>query len=229
MTVATGGSGMSQAFDEKADLAKWQYRLLPWAIGMMIALAIFFFVSSWIQFERLSASMQAQKTDQIEQSFKEYEAKNGASELDYLKWKTRALLERKVIESRYRQVNGTLLLRTWTRHLGFLTGMILAFIGGIFILTKLSEAGTQLSGETGALKGSLATSSPGIVLTVVGGVIMIVTLVTEYQFSTVDTPAYVTPEVTAHQGDPPPPMLDNEQDRRAEENALFNTTEGNAQ
>jgi hypothetical protein len=222
---------MSQAFDEKADLAKWQYRLLPWAIGLLIALAIFFFISSWIQFERLSTSMQTRPVDQIERTFEQYEAKSGGADLDYLKWKTRALLERKVIESRYNQVNGTLLLRTWTRHLGFLTGMILAFMGGIFILTKLSESGTQLSGETGWLKGSLATSSPGIVLTVVGGAIMIVTLVTEYHFSTVDTPAYVTPEMVMEAGEqgPPQPLLESNEARQAEEDALFNSVEGNAQ
>jgi hypothetical protein len=220
---------MAESFDEKADLAKWQYRLLPWAIGLLLALAIFFFASSWLQFDRLSASMQAKQSDQLEQSFRAYEDKGGAQDLDYLKWKTRTLLERKVVEHRYNQVNATLLLRTWTRHLGFLTGMILAFIGGIFILTKLSESGSQLSAETGMLKGSLATSSPGIVLTVVGGAIMIVTLITEYRFSTVDTPAYVTTEVLAA---PPPEELrelTTEEERRAEEDEIFAEPKGNAQ
>lgn len=217
---------MSRAFDEKVELANWQRRLLPWAIGILVVLALFFFVSSWIQFNRLSAAMQREPQDQLAQSFAEYEKDLEKQDLDYVKWKTIVLLERNTVEHRYRQVNATLLLRTWTRHLGFLTGMILSFIGGIFILSKLSEKETQLGAEGGSFKGNLATSSPGIVLTVVGGTIMIVTLVTEYKFSTTDTPAYIgTAATPAGEDAPPLPMLESDQDRQSEENELF--TSGN--
>ena len=77
-----------------------------------------------------------------------------------MRWKTLLLLEEQTIEHRYAQVNATLMLRAWTRHLGFLTGMILAFVGAIFILSKLSESETRLSAEGGGAKGALATSSP---------------------------------------------------------------------
>lgn len=215
---------MSRQFDEKVELANWQRRLLPWAIGLLLGLAIFFFVSSWIQFDRLSAAMQRAPDDQITQTFVGYETGLERQDIDYLKWKTTVLLERNTVEHRYRQVNATLLLKTWTRHLGFLTGMILSFIGGIFILTKLSESETTLGAEGGSLKGNLATSSPGIVLTVVGGTIMIVTLVTEYQFSTRDTPAYIgaaAAPVAPEQEDAPLPLLENDGARQTEEQELF--------
>jgi hypothetical protein len=210
--------------DEKADLLRWQYRLLPWAIGLLLALAVFFFASTWIQFDRLSAAMQARQPDAIEGTFAAYEKRGGAQDLPYLQWKTRTLLERKVVEHRYQQVNATLLLRTWTRHLGFLTGMILSFIGGIFILTKLSEGRSEVSGETGVVKASLATNSPGIVLTVVGGAIMIASLIVEYRFSTRDLPAYIASDGPA--AAPPERPADwpeqlTEQQRQQEEDALY--------
>ncbi|MXO60466.1 hypothetical protein GRI89_13050 [Altererythrobacter salegens] len=183
---------------------------------------MFFFISSWIQFDRLSASINAAQDDPIATVFSDYEAKNPTPDIDYLKWKTRTLLERDVIGHRYRQVNATLLLRAWTCHLGFLTGMILSFIGGIFILTKLSEDVTQIGAEGGGLKGSLATSSPGIVLTVVGGVLMGITLVADYQFTTRDIPAYIGPE--GHGGAALPqdlPDLSDETSRKEEEADLF--------
>lgn len=220
---------MSRSFDEKVELASWQRRLLPWAIGLLIGLAIFFLVSSWIQFDRLSAAMQKNPDDHVARTFTDYEKQLGKQDIDYLKWKTIVLLERNTVDHRYRQVNATLLLRTWTRHLGFLTGMILSFIGGIFILTKLSEKETQLGAESGSLKGNLATSSPGIVLTVVGGTIMIVTLVTEYRFSTNDAPAYVGTSAAPGRAEDaaPLPMLEDENSRQTEEKELF--ADGNAE
>jgi hypothetical protein len=60
------------------------------------------------------------------------------------------------------------------------------------------------------------------VLTVVGGTIMIVTLVTEYKFSTNDTPAYVgTSSAPAGTDEPPLPILEGNEVRDAEEKELF--------
>ena len=59
-------------------------------------------------------------------------------------------------------------MRVWTRQLGFVTGMILTIVGAVFIVGQFSSPGTEISGEGQGFKGSLETSSPGIVLTVLG-------------------------------------------------------------
>lgn len=207
--------------EDERNLIKWQWRLLPWAIGMLIVLAAFFFISSWIQFDRLSASISISHDHPMAEVFDEFEDSNDTQNLDYLNWKSRVLLEERVVELRYRQVNATMMLRAWTRHLGFLVGMILSFIGGIFILAKLSEGTSTLRAGTGSIKGALETSSPGIVLTVVGGALMSITLLTEYQFSTRDLAAYVgQPEIDRELPNSLPELTD-ETARREEEAALF--------
>jgi len=147
-----------------------------------------------------------------------------ARDQDYLHWKTLVLLEESAIQHRYSQVSATLMLRAWTRHLGFLTGMILALVGAIFILAKLSEKETSLSAEAAGAKGALATSSPGIVLAVLGTTLMVVTLTTDFSFTTTDVPVYLRTVDAGAAALPPPAALDDEAARKAEEASLFPTT-----
>jgi hypothetical protein len=52
-------------------------------------------------------------------------------------------LETNIVERRYHQANVSLMSRVWTRYLGFVTGMVLAMVGSIFILGKLREMESQ--------------------------------------------------------------------------------------
>ena len=58
-----------------------------------------------------------------------------------------------------------------------------ALVGSIFILARLSESETRLSSEGGGAKLALATSSPGIVLAVLGTILMVVTLTIDFTFT----------------------------------------------
>ena len=216
--------------NEARELVRWQRRLLPFAVGSIAVLAVFFFASSVWELQRFGRIVSYQSSDRIERTLQEFEraqpqAADAAERQEFLRWKTLVLLEDEALKRRYAQVNATLMLRAWTRHLGFLTGMILAFVGAIFILTKLREDVTTLSGEGGGAKGALATSSPGIVLATLGTVLMVVTLTVDFEFSTTDTPVYVGRDsgpATDRTGLPPaPPLLDDPEAQRAEENDLF--------
>ncbi len=218
---------------EARELARWQRRLLPFAIIAISLMAIFFFASSVIQLNRLGTAVSFQPSGQIEQALIRFEAQAGAgaTDQDYLRWKTLVLLEQETLRHRYAQVNATLLLRAWTRHLGFLTGMILAFVGAIFILARLREEQTQLSMEQAGLKNTLATSSPGIVLAVLGTVLMIVTLTASFEFTTSDVPVYIGARQASEAALPPPRDLSDAEARRAEDadlHGVSNNGESNA-
>jgi hypothetical protein len=191
-------------------------------------MAVFFFVSSLIQLGRLNENIAYKPSVPLSAELKAFERANPdrARDDEHMRWKTLVLLEEQTLEHRYAQVNATLMLRAWTRHLGFLTGMILALVGAIFILSKLSETETQVSVEGGGAKGALATSSPGLVLAFMGTVLMVVTLTSNFEFTTRDLPVYLSAAAAA-EAVPPPPPLETGEARQDEERDLFPEREGN--
>lgn len=213
------------AASREADrLWRWQGRLLPFMVGAISLLALFFFVSSIIQLDKLNQAV-ALKTDSevtavLADLQRELPRLPAEQRVDLLQWKTKATLEAEVIRRRYQQVNSTLQLRAWTRHMGFMTGMIMAFVGAIFILSKLKEQETNLSGEYQGIKAGLATSSPGIILAALGTALMFVTILVDYSFGTRDVPVYLVP-ATAGAADLPPPKDLAEPGSDAADNQLF--------
>lgn len=181
---------MAETASERRERATWQKRLLPFLVTAISLMGLFFFVSSLLQLGKLGDAVAYQPDERIPAAMAAYE-KTAPPDADYLRWKTLVLLEKSALDHRYAQVNATLMLRAWTRHLGFLTGMILALTGSIFILARLSESETRISAEGSGVKGALATSSPGIVLAVLGTVLMVITLTVDFEFSTSDAPIYV--------------------------------------
>jgi len=215
---------MSETAGERREKAAWRKRLLPFLIVAISLMAVFFFVSSLLQLGRLGEAVAHQPNDRIPAALAAYE-KTTPQDGDYIRWKAMVLLEEAALDHRYAQVNATLMLRAWTRHLGFLTGMILALVGSIFILARLSETETNLSGEGGGAKVAIATSSPGIVLAVLGTVLMVVTLTIDFEFKTSDVPIYVG-QATPAASLPPPTPLDTDAALAAEGEALFGKPEG---
>jgi hypothetical protein len=75
--------------------------------------------------------------------------------------------------------------------MGFTTGMMLAIVGAAYILGKLQEAQTELKQESELFKISLVTTSPGIVLAVLGCILMSITLLMPFDIDIRDAPVYV--------------------------------------
>jgi hypothetical protein len=143
---------------------KWQYKLLPLMSKMLISLTLFFFIASMVQLFYLHSRIE--KTPLIGENWLN---NAGANQPVYY-------LEYNLIERRYHQANTSLMSRIWLQYLGFVTGMILALVGATFILGKLRESETTLAVDTSSLKYSLSTSSPGIIMAVLGSAIMITTI-----------------------------------------------------
>ena len=217
-----------RAVSEARELARWQRKLLPFAIAAISLMGLFFFATSLIQVDRLGKAIAYTPSAEVERALAAYERRPDAvPDLAYMQWKTRVLLERDALSHRYAQVNATLMLRAWTRHLGFLTGMILALVGAVFILAKLREGETTLSGEGAGAKAALATSSPGIVLAVLGTVLMVVTLTANFEFSTTDVPVYIGRESGGGEAAmPAAPDLTDDNARQSEEAKLFGAPGG---
>ncbi len=204
---------MNTAKEHNSSAAKtdtWQRRLLPFMIGSIIFMGIFFFIISLINFYYLHG--QVQHTELVlDPIFKEYESKAAEEKehlgRDYWMWKTLVFLEQDVVKRRYHRANSAVLARIWTRYLGFVTGMILALVGAVFILGKLQEPPTKLEADTSALKMSLYTSSPGIVLAVLGSMIMAIALAIPFEIETRDRATYAI-QGKAVQDLPPPGRWD---------------------
>jgi len=112
--------------------------------------------------------------------------------LDAQRWEALSQLEQYTLQRRYHQANVLLMARVWTQYLGFVTGMISMLIGAIFILGKLQEASSNFSGEAPGWKFAIATSSPGLVLALLGTILMVTTLVTPSRIDVEDTATFVT-------------------------------------
>jgi hypothetical protein len=108
-----------------------------------------------------------------------------------VRWKVLVQLEAYTVAHRYHQANSALIVRAWIKYLGFLTGMILAIVGAVFILGKLSEGPTDLSAEATGWKVSVASASPGLILAVLGTALIITTVLVNPPTGVTDLPTYI--------------------------------------
>ena len=193
-----------------SGIAAWQRTLLPFMICILVAAALFFAWQSVWEYADFKHRVMPPKTD-LSTIFERFETSDRAGSVintfDYFQWKSLISLEQETIRHRYAQVNATILARVWTRLMGFTTGMVLAIVGAAFILGKLREPQTELKQETEALKVSLATSSPGIVLAVLGTFLMSITLLTRFDIDVRDVPVYVAGRAASPGALPDPTRL----------------------
>lgn len=199
----------------------WQRRLLPLMAGMLIVAAIFFGATSLFEIRDLYSRVE-HKPINLGKTFAAFEktaTPETVADLDYLRFKTLAILEADALQRRYQQANSTMLARVWTRHLGFITGMLLGFVGAAFILGQLREDGTTVEAEASGLKATLVSSSPGIVLAFLGTMLMALTIWVPFGVETRDVNTYLKFQTPARSpiALPPPPILDPS----AHEKSLF--------
>ncbi len=174
----------------------WQARLLPFMLGTIFVFSAFFFIATasqmWSLYDHMiptPGSTQNHELARGEQQFLSATPQN-VQLLEYFRWKASYLLEQQIIQERYRQANLTLLSRLWIKYAGFVTGMILAIVGSVFIVGKLHEPQSTLAGNSSGWGLSFKTASPGLVLCVLGTSLMIVTHVVHQAIETYDVAVY---------------------------------------
>jgi hypothetical protein len=215
-TVENGRAQDAAAEVRDAFLSRWQNRLLPFMLGAVIFMTLFFlFASLWVFYD--FRQRVADSALNLEPVFAEYERTylpRSAEPLSaYLRWKTTILLEQELIARRYKQVNSVILARIWTRYLGFLTGMTLALVGAFFVLGQLRTDKSSLAAKGQGFEASLTTSSPGLLLATLGTILMAISLIVTFDFETRDQPTYVRQPSSSEVTMPPPGIMPEGGDR----------------
>ena len=172
----------------------WQNKLLPLMTKMLIGLTVFFFLASFIQLfylhQKIENSQKLNLNNEIninDEDFKDSSEK----QLELIEWKTLATLDEYTLNQRYHQANVLLMARIWTRYLSFVTGMILCLVGASFILGKIEQTASELDGKTQYIGFSVKTSSPGILLAVLGTVLMLTSVLVHNEIKVTDGPAFL--------------------------------------
>lgn len=207
---------------------KWQTKLLPFMIGMPTIAALFFFIVSLIQINNLNNLInQSHEIDltsaMILLEENEKSPLTNDTKLEYARWKTLSTLEANALQLRHRQANALLMFSIWTRYLGFITGMILALVGSSFILGKLQEDESRLDADSKLWKLSITTASPGLILTLLGTILMLTTIVKNFVIEVEDNPTYTQlwlnpSSLETPSSDMPPPKPFPESDTPASNN-----------
>jgi hypothetical protein len=174
---------------------KWQERLLPLMINFLIALALFFFVATFVQISYLHWSIlqyphlniDVPTANSLGVNANSFEEQLSAQKL-YLLTKLEAYL----VERRYHEANLGLMSSIWFRYLGFITGMILALIGASFVLGRLQEPETEITATSSKFSTTLKTTSPGIILAVLGAVLMLATIMDKDTRNITDANIYLS-------------------------------------
>jgi hypothetical protein len=165
-------------FVEDAAVVRWQTRLLPFMIGSLIVVGLTFIASTLWFFHDLEQRLEWRQTDVV--SVLDKLGSQGAPAADpqsYRDWYVRATLESVALQQRFNVQATVVKGRLWTRFMGFLTGMLLALTGCVFVLGKMREP-VDFTGEGQGMKVALA-ASPGVFLSLIGAILIGISLVVE--------------------------------------------------
>jgi len=184
----------SKAPPQEHELVKWQRQLLPLMTRFIIALAAVFFCFSAVHLYQVSQFIETEHGHDIRAEIENEVSKPAgqpASTEEVLQ-NSLLLLEADALDKRYHQASALLLSRIWSRQLAFITGMVMAFLGAVFILGKMSESTSTITGEGSQWKVGISSASPGIILSFFGTFLLITTLLIRTTLDVSDGPAYVT-------------------------------------
>jgi hypothetical protein len=173
------------------DLAKWQRALLPVMTVFVILLAALFFYFSTTALRGVGQFIQGEHGE-LREEIKGVigQAKDIGKPDDVIR-RGLLILEADALDRRYHQASALLMSRIWAKHLAFMTGMIMAFLGAIFILGKLSEAPSAVSGGSSQWTLSITSASPGILLAFFGTTLVAMSILIQGNIDVKDGPAYL--------------------------------------
>ena len=190
---------------------KWQKKLLPFMTRMVALLALFFFLASFGQLIYLHLNIRNAPALNLDQSLSQLPSALPAQQaIDASRLKALVALEAHSVQRQYHQANVLLMARVWTSYLGFVTGMVLALVGAAFILGKLREPTSEVSGGLQTATVSLKSASPGLILAALGTMLMLATIITHHKIEVVQNALYLrdAPAASLPAIDPPKPTVE---------------------
>ncbi|ABF41707.1 hypothetical protein Acid345_2706 [Candidatus Koribacter versatilis Ellin345] len=178
------------AMVDHRETARWQRKLLPYMTRFLIVIAIGFFAISLLEMYEMRNFVKNEATQpvrlKIEQMMQTAQTQNAADTAQ----SALLVLEADALDKRYRQASTLLMSRIWTRQLAFMTGMVLSFIGAVFIIGKLSESATDVNVSGGEWKAGITSASPGLILAFFGSLLMGIALIVQPGIEVQDRPVY---------------------------------------
>ena len=179
---------------ESRELLKWQRNLLPFTTRFLIVIAIAFFLLSMFDVYQMRKFVKDETVGEVRAKIEAVVLPRGPAVLNAepteIIWKSLLLMEADAMDKRYRHASALLMSRIWTRQLAFMTGMVLTFIGAVFILSKLSNGRTDVSVGAQDWKTGISSTSPGLVLAFFGTILLGISLVYQPKIEVQDRPIY---------------------------------------
>lgn len=199
-TETTGGRSIrgGSASVVAMTVAEWQEKSLPLMRRVLVATATVFLLTSLAAHVYVASQIQSPPQPRLIGAVLGHldcTAAPGVTLTDTercVNMKVAALLEEQLIARRYHQANVSLLLRASIKYVGFVTGMVLAIVGAVFILGRLSAGMSELSAEGAGWKLGLKSMSPGLILAGLGTALIIATLYVNPPTGVTDSPVYLT-------------------------------------
>ena len=185
--------GAGRMTEQEKNISKWQNKLLPWLIITPTVLILLFIYLATQQVNHFNQALEVKDKSITETLANDTTVLNKLKgNLDYIKWITLTKMEEESLQKRYYQGGLLLLSRIFIKYLGFLTGMILAIVGAVFIIGKLSEDSSKIEGSAGEkIKLSIISSSPGIIFATLGTILMVSTILQHNDITVQDSPLYL--------------------------------------
>jgi len=186
-------------------IQQWQNKLLPWMIAMPTLLIGAFIVLGTLKLNNFEKFAYRGDDKSNELSIPSPYANDTDSALkknaEYIQWYSLVKMEEFSINRRYNQGGVLLMSRIYIKYLGFFTGMVLAIVGSVFIISKLKEDVSEFEGSIqDKTKFRLISSSPGIIFGALGTALMMTTILTHSEINVKDMPLYLnTYNITATQ------------------------------
>jgi hypothetical protein len=190
----------------------WQKGMLPLMVRLVLALTVFFFAVSLIQLTYLHWTIKEVPALDLSPALANFQ-NNPPTTFDQriklAELQMLAALDAGTMEHRYHQVTAALMARVWKGYMGFVTGMIMAMVGALFILGKMQDTTVSLSPDgDGAV--SIKSTSPGLIMGALGVLLMATTIVVNHRIDVVDAPGNIRYYQAASSPDelpsvPPPP------------------------
>jgi hypothetical protein len=164
-------------------IARWQERQLPLMMTTIVTLGGFFFAATLWQLVTLQ--------ERIVQQRPEWTSATTAASVRDDRLRLLGAMEAEAVSRRHHLASSLLTGRVWQLYLGFVTGMILSFVGAVFVLGKLQEPESEAALESRSVKAALRSSSPGVMLAGLGVALMVTTIVTNLRIQVEDRPQYL--------------------------------------
>ncbi len=184
------------AANDGAELLMWQEKLRPLMSVVLVALGLAFFaLSVWDFLQVRDFILAGRSTGVRADAIARLAPAATALTEDQRVRESLLVFEADAIDKRYQQASALLMSRIWEKHMAFLTGMVLALLGATFVLGRLREARSTLSGGTAQWKAEVSSASPGIILAFLGAVLLVASLLVHVPIDVRDTPIYFHPEI----------------------------------